>query len=218
VDLLVDEMIPAVAVAGLADYCDVFCEEGAYTVTETRRILETASAHGLLTRIHADEFVSTGGAELAAEMGCVSADHLMAISEDGIRALAEAGTVATLLPGTTFFLGQGTWAPARKMLDSGVTLALATDFNPGSSMTVSMPFIMSLAVIYLQLTPLEVLQAATYGGARALGLDSETGCLAAGYAADAALWSCRNHRELPYFYAVNQLAELVSGGELVTTD
>ncbi len=208
IELLVHEMIPRLAGEGLAEFCDVFCEEGVYTPEESRVILAAAKEAGYGLRIHADEFISTGGAELAAEMGALSADHLMAISDAGIKALAESGTVATLLPGTTFFLGQTSWAPARKLLDGGATLALATDFNPGSSMTVSLPMIMNLAVTYLHLTPLEALAAVTHGAARALELDGELGMLRRDAVADLVLWDCRSHREIPYFYGVNQVHEV----------
>ncbi|NQV13987.1 imidazolonepropionase [bacterium] len=215
IELLTTEMIPRVAQENLAEFCDVFCEAGVYSPQETRKILEAAQNNGLQLRIHADEFVSTGGAELAAEMKALSADHLMAISPEGIQALADSDTVATLLPGTTFFLGSDTWAPARKMLDSGVTIALATDFNPGSNMSLSMPFVMTLAVIYLHLTPLEALQAATYGAAKSLGIEKTTCALHTGYQADAVLWKANNYRQLSYFYGVNQVAEVVIEGKHV---
>lgn len=215
INLLIHEMIPKVAGDNLADFCDVFCEEGVFTVGETRKILEVAQAHGLELKFHADEFISTGGAELAAGIQALSADHLMAISEEGIRALAISDTVATLLPGTTFFLGTGTWAPARKMLESGVTLALATDFNPGSNMSLSMSFIMTLAVIYLKMTSLEAFQAATYGGAKALGLSDNTGAIAVGYTADAVIWSAFNYKQVPYYYGINQVAETVIQGNCI---
>ncbi|MCF7801410.1 MAG: imidazolonepropionase [Candidatus Marinimicrobia bacterium] len=209
---LTEEMIPAVTEADLAEYCDVFCEEGVYTPEETREIALVARKHGLGIRLHADEFVSTGGAELASELGALSADHLMAISEEGIRALTYSDVVATLLPGTTFFLGQTQWAPARRLLDAGATIALATDFNPGSNMTLSMPFIMTLAVIYLHLTPLEAWQAATYGGSKALGLAQKTGAIHPGYYADCVIWDCKNYRQVPYFYAMNRVHSVVKAG------
>ncbi len=213
IKLLIEKMIPEVADKGLAQFCDVFCEEGVYTTAETQQILESALQHGLKLRFHADEFVSTGGAELAARMGALSADHLMAISEEGIHALAGSDTVATLLPGTTFFLGSNTWAPARQMLDSGVTVALASDFNPGSNMSLSMPFIMTLAVIYLHLSPLEALQASTHGAAKSLGIGNAHGAIHAGFQADAVVWNTDNYRKIPYFYGVNQVASVVVGGQ-----
>ncbi|MCF7797751.1 MAG: imidazolonepropionase [Lentisphaeria bacterium] len=215
VRLLTEQMIPAVVEAGLAEYCDVFCEAGVYTPSETREIARAAQHSGLAVRLHADEFVSTGGAELAVELGALSADHLMAISDDGIQALAQSDVVATLLPGTTFFLGQNQWAPARRLLDAGAIIALATDFNPGSNMTLAMPFILTLAVIYLHLTPLEAWQAATFGGAKALGLSQETGSLQPGFQADCVIWNCDNYRQVPYFYAMNLVHSVVKSGQRV---
>lgn len=215
ISLIVNEMIPAVAQAGLADFCDVFCEEGVYTPDETEEILLAAQAHDLKLRFHADEFVSSGGAELAAQLGASSADHLMAISEGGIAALSTSDTTATLLPGTTFFLGSNTWAPARKLLDAGVNVALATDFNPGSNMSLSMPFILTLAVIYLKMTPLEALQSATFGSAKSLGIEHSRGALAPEFLADAVIWNVKNYHQLPYFYAVNQARDIIVGGKKI---
>ena len=213
IKLIINEMIPAVGKAGLADFCDVFCEEGVYTTQETERILRAAQKQGMGLRFHADEFVSTGGAELAASMGALSADHLMAISKSGIQALAESDTVATLLPGTTFFLGSNTWAPAREMIDSGVTVALATDFNPGSNMSLSMPFILTLAVTYLHMTPLETLKAATFGSAKSLGIHESIGAIQPGFTADAVIWDLENYRQIPYFYGVNHVRRIVMSGK-----
>ncbi|MBT3228236.1 MAG: imidazolonepropionase [Candidatus Marinimicrobia bacterium] len=215
IDLVINDMIPAVAEQNLAQYCDVFCEEGVYTAEETEKILLAARDHGMQLKFHADEFVSSGGAELAAKLGALSADHLMAISDAGISALAGSDTVATLLPGTTFFLGSNTWAPARKLLDAGVTVALATDFNPGSNMSLSMPFVMTLAVIYLHLTPLEALQAATLGAAKSMGIEKTTGSISPGYRADAVLWQSKNYKQLPYFYGSNQVYQIMVGGKPV---
>lgn len=216
IQILVDEMIPAVANAKLAEYCDVFCEEGVYTIAETRKIARAAQSYGLKIKLHADEFVSTGGAQLAVEIEALSADHLMAVSDAGIRALAESEVVATLLPGTTFFLGQSQWAPARKLMEAGVTVALASDFNPGSNMAFSMPFIMTLGVIYLHLTPLEVWQAVSINGAKALGLQSSVGALRPGFRADCVIWNCNNYRQVPYFYGVNQVHAVIKSGARVS--
>lgn len=215
IDIIINEMIPAVASEKLADYCDVFCEEGVYTTDETEKILNAAKKYGMELKFHADEFVSSGGAELAVKMGALSADHLMAISDAGIAAMAGSETVATLLPGTTFFLGTNTWAPARKLLDAGVTVALATDYNPGSNMSLSMPFVMTLAVIYLHMTPLEALQAATVGAAKSMGIQERVGSISPGYLADAVLWEAANYRQLPYFYGSNQLSHLIVGGQQI---
>ena len=216
IQILVDEMIPAVANAKLAEYCDVFCEEGVYTIAETRKIARAAQSYGLKIKLHADEFVSTGGAQLAVEIEALSADHLMAVSDAGIRALAESEVVATLLPGTTFFLGQSQWAPARKLMEAGVTVALASDFNPGSNMAFSMPFIMTLGVIYLHLTPLEVWQAVSINGAKALGLQSSVGALRPGFRADCVIWNCNNYRQVPYFYGINQVHTVIKSGARVS--
>ncbi|HYW68423.1 MAG TPA: imidazolonepropionase, partial [bacterium] len=168
VDLLTDDMIPAVAAEKLARFCDVFCEEGVFTVEQSRRVLLAAREHGMEPRLHADELHPAGGAELAAELKAASADHLVCASDEGIAAMAEAGVVAVLLPGTTLSLGSTGFAPARKMIDAGVPVALATDCNPGSSMTESMQIILSLASMMLRMTPEEAIVAATVNSASAL--------------------------------------------------
>ena len=200
VELLVHEMIPAVATEGLATFADVFCETGVYTVPESRTILTAARAAGLRLKLHADELTSCGGAELAAEMDATSADHLAAISEEGVRALAQAHTVATLLPGTMLFLGKTTRAPARQLIESGVPVALATDFNPGTSPTVNFPLILTLGVSQLHMSVAEVVTAGTVNGAAALGIANVTGQIAPGFDADLALFDVADVRELPYWY------------------
>jgi imidazolonepropionase len=203
VDLLVDEMIPAVAEAGLAVFCDVFMEPGAYTPEETRRVLRAAVAHGLVPRLHADEFESSGGAELAAEFDAASADHLGAISEAGIAALAGSRTVATLLPGTLLFLGRSYYPPARKLVDAGAAVALATDFNPGSSPTVNLQVVMSIACSQLGMAPAEAFVAATANGAAALRLEDGRGTLEPGAPADVAAFGVPDYRLVPYLYGSN---------------
>lgn len=198
--LLVDEMIPAVARENLARFCDIFCEPGVYSADEARRILGAARAQGMAIKLHADELAHAGAAELAAEIGATSADHLAAVSELGIKALAASGTVATLLPGTMLFLGRDKQAPARAMLDAGCAIALASDFNPGTSPTVNFPLILTLGVSQLRLSVAEAFVAATVNGAAALGLAGEVGQLAPGFAADLALFDVRDHREIPYWY------------------
>lgn len=200
ISLLVHEMIPRVAEQGLARFADVFCEPGAYTVDESREILGAARRAGLGIKLHADELRSSGGAELAAELGATSADHLGAISDDGIRALAASKTVATLLPGTLLFLGKDRQAPARALLDGGAAVALATDFNPGTSPTPNFPLILTLGVSQLRMTASEAVLAATVNGAAALGMAGETGQLAPGFRADLALFDIEDLRELPYWY------------------
>jgi imidazolonepropionase len=200
VALLVDEMIPRVAREKLAVFADIFCEPGVYTLDESRRILGAARAHGLALKLHADELEPCGGAELAAELGATSADHLAAISANGIKALAASETVATLLPGTMLFLGKSAQAPARALVDAGAAIALATDFNPGTSPTVNFPLMLTLAVSQLHLSVTEAMIAATTNGAAALGLAAETGQLSRGFSADLALFDIGDMRELPYWY------------------
>ncbi len=198
--LVTQEMIPAVAAEGLARFCDVFCEPGVYTVDETRRILWAARGAGLQLKLHADELENGAAAELAAELGATSADHLAAISEQGIQALAAAQTVATLLPGTMLFLGRPKQAPARALISAGVPIALASDFNPGTSPTVNFPLVLTLGVSQLRLSVAEAFVAATVNGAAALGLAHEIGQIAPGFQADLALFDVRDHREIPYWY------------------
>jgi imidazolonepropionase len=200
VDLLVSSMLPGVVSEGLARFADVFCEPGVFTIDETRTILTAARTAGLGLKLHADELRPSGGAELAAEIGATSADHLAAISESGIRVLAESTTVATLLPGTMLFLGKEKQAPARALIDAGAAVALATDFNPGTSPTTNFPLIMTLGVSQLRMTVAEAFIAATVNGAAALSLADQVGQIAPGYSADLALFDAADARELPYWY------------------
>lgn len=204
VDLLIQEMLPRVAAEHLASFADVFCEPGVFTVEESREILSAARAAGLAIKLHADELTSAGGAELAAQLDAVSADHLAAVSDAGIAALASAGTVATLLPGTMLFLGKRDQAPARRMIEAGVPVALATDFNPGTSPTTNFPLILTLGVSQLRLSTAEALVAGTVNGAAALGLADRVGQLVPGFSADLALWDVEDLRELPYWYGAGR--------------
>ena len=198
--LLVTEMLPRVAEAGLARFADVFCEPGVYTVDESRDVLTAARVAGLGIKLHADELRPSGGAELAASLGAASADHLGAVSGAGIAALASSGTVATLLPGTMLFLGKSTQAPARALIDAGAAVALATDFNPGTSPTVNFPLVLTLGVSQLRMSAAEAVVAATVNGAAALGLAHRTGQIAPGFSADLALFDADDVREVPYWY------------------
>jgi len=200
VRLLVDEMLPAVQNGKLARFADVFCEPGVFTLEETRIILRASKAAGLGLKLHADELEPNGGAELAAELGATSADHLAAISDRGVAALAASPTVATLLPGTMLFLGKQTQAPARSLIEAGAAVAVATDFNPGTSPTFNFPLILTLAVSQLRLSASEALVAATVNGAAALGIAGQTGQLTPGYSADLAIWEADDFREIPYWY------------------
>jgi imidazolonepropionase len=200
IDLLVDTMLPKVVEQGIARFADVFCEPGVFTTDETRRILEASRDAGLGIKIHADELKPCGGAELAASLGAISADHLAAISQSGIGALANSDTIATLLPGTMLFLGKARQAPARALIDADAAVALASDFNPGTSPTVNFPLMLTLGVSQLHMSLAEVLIAATVNGAAAVGLAGETGQIAPGFAADLALFAIGDVRELPYWY------------------
>jgi imidazolonepropionase len=217
VDLLIDEMIPAVADERLAQFCDVFCEEGVFTVEQSRRVLTAARERGMEPKLHADELHPGGGAELAAELGAASADHLVCASEEGVAALAAAGVVAVLLPGTTLSLGKRDFAPARKMIEAGVPVALATDCNPGSSMTESMQIILALASMALRMTPEEALVAATVNAAHALGAGDVLGALAPSRQCDLVVWEVDDYRAIPYHYGVNLVETVVKCGEVVTS-
>lgn len=198
-DLLEFELLPQVANGALAQFADVFCEPGVYTVPESRRLLRAASSLGLGLKLHADELSPSGGAELAAELGAVSADHLGAVSDEGVRALAQAGTVATLLPHTLLFLGKTRQAPARALLDAGAAVAVATDFNPGTSPTTNFPLVLTLAVSQLRLSVAEAVIAGTVNGAAALGVAHDRGQLAPGFLADFAWFEVDDVREIPYW-------------------
>jgi imidazolonepropionase len=200
IDLLIKTLLPKVVAQGIARFADVFCEPGVFTIDEARRILEASRQAGLGIKIHADELKPCGGAELAASLQAVSADHLAAISESGIAALASSNTVATLLPGTMLFLGKAKQAPARALIDAGAAVALASDFNPGTSPTVNFPLMLTLGVSQLRMSLAEVLIAATANGAAALGIAGEVGQIAPGFAADLALFAITDARELPYWY------------------
>jgi len=214
---LVLEQLPIVAREKLAEFADVFCEPGVFTIDETRTILEAAHARGLKLKLHADELEPCGGAELAAELGATSADHLAAISNEGIAALASSNTVATLLPGTMFFLGRTRQAPARALIEAGAVVALATDFNPGTSPTPNLPLIMTMGVSQLHMSVAEVMLATTVNGAAALGLAGSTGQIASGFSADVALWDCEDAREIPYWYGDARCIATWCGGEPVHT-
>ena len=200
IDLLIKTLLPKVVAQGIARFADVFCEPGVFTIDETRRILEASREAGLGVKIHADELKPCGGAELAASLRAVSADHLAAISESGIAALASSNTVATLLPGTMLFLGKAKQAPARALIDAGAAVALASDFNPGTSPTVNFPLMLTLGVSQLRMSLAEVIIAATTNGAAAVGIAEEVGQIAPGFGADLALFAITDARELPYWY------------------
>jgi imidazolonepropionase len=215
VRLLVEEMIPAVGEKNLAVFCDVFCEQGVFSIDDSWRILEAGKKWKMLPKIHADELSPLGGAELAAEMGAVSADHLLFASEKGMEAMAAKGVVATLLPGTAFFLFLGRYAPARKMIARGVTVALASDFNPGSCMTQNLPLIGTIACTQMRMTPAETILGITLHAARALHRENEIGSLAPGKQADLLILDIPSYRHLSYHFGVNHVGKVVKKGKVV---
>ena len=216
IDLICYEMIPAVAKQGIAKYCDVFCENGYFNVKQSRRILETAKENGLIPRLHADEFEDSGAAELAAEIGAVSADHLMAVSDEGIAKMAETNVIATLLPGTTFFLGSTNYAPVKKLMEAGVEIALATDYNPGSCHIQSMPFIISLACIYMGMSVEDALISATFNSAKTLNLEKEIGSIEVGKKADIIIWDLEKLIEIPYNVTDVPIIKVIKDGKFVS--
>jgi len=210
-DYLISSVLPLVLERNLASYVDIFCELGVFTTEQSRRYLSAAASMGFGTRMHADEFHDTGGTAAAVELGAASADHLLSISEENIRAISASSTVATLLPGTAFFLGKP-YPPARKLLDSGAAVAIATDFNPGSCFCESMPFMINLAVCQCGFTIEEALTASTVNGAAALGLSGRKGCLQPGTDADMVVWDLDDHRGIAYHIAVPDIEEVLISG------
>ena len=214
-DLVCQEIIPAASEAGLARFCDVFCEEGVFSAEESHRVLTAGAQNGLAPRLHADEFVDSGGAQLAAELNALSADHLTAVSPAGVEAMAAVGVTAVLLPGTSFFLMKHKYAPARRLLEAGVPIALATDCNPGSSFTESVPMIFVLAVYELGLSIEEALTAATLNAACCLGLGDRIGSIEVGKQADLVVLAAPNLLHLAYHYGINPVSAVIKNGQLV---
>ncbi len=214
VRLVINEMLPAVVEEDLAEFCDVFCEAGAFTPEQTRAVLEAGLEMGLDPKLHADELSDLGGAALAADLEAVSADHLEYASEDGLRAMADAGTIAVLLPGTALFLSLP-YARGRSMVALGVPVALGTDFNPGTSPTYSMPMVVALACLGMRLTPAEAIAAATINAAHAIGAAEEVGSLEAGKAADVVILNVPDYRHLPMRFGVNPVHTVVKRGQVV---
>ncbi len=200
IETLVNELFPAVGRESLATFADVFCELGVFDSAESRRILDATVECGMKIKLHADELNDGGAAALAADLGATSADHLAAISPQGIDALAQSSTVATLLPATMLFLGTGRQAPARKLIEAGAAVAIATDLNPGTSPLQSFPLVMTLAISELRMSAAEAWIAATVNGAAAVGLANETGQLSPGFSADIAVHAVDDYRALPYWF------------------
>jgi imidazolonepropionase len=196
---IAEELIPEVAAAGLARYCDAFCDDNAFTVEESREVLTAARRHGMRLRVHAEQFRPGTGAALAAELGAATADHLETVTEETLRLLRAAGVQPVLLPGSVFALGRTNYPPARKMVEMGLAIVVATDFNPGSSPIASMPFVLSLACLQMRLSPAEALTAATINAAWSLGLGGRVGSLESGKQADFLIHEFDDYRELAYF-------------------
>ena len=217
-DLLLRDILPEVKKENLAEFFDVFCEEGVYSVEETKELIREAKASGFKIKIHADEFASLGGAQLAAEEGATSAEHLIAITEEGIEKLAESPTAAILLPGVSFFLMQKKTAPARRLIEQGAVVTLATDFNPGSSMTESMLFILQLAVFTLNMGIEEAINAVTANASYALDRQEQAGSLEIGKKMDLVLWDVPTYPYLVYHLGVNPVKHVIKNGKIVVKD
>ena len=214
-DVVVNEMLPAVAEEGLARFCDVFCEKGVFTVAQARRVLDAGAALGLKPKLHAEQLHRTGATQLGVELGATSVDHLEFASDEDIRSLADSGqTAAVLLPGATLFLGLKTWAPARRLLDAGVPVALSTDCNPGSCMCDDLPLMTTLGCTQLGMSPAEALRAVTYGAAVATGEAHRRGSIEVGKRADIAILDAESAVQMPYRFGRVPLHGLVIGGEI----
>lgn len=215
VDILIEDMLPKVVESGLAEFNDVFCEEGVFTVDQSRKILQAGQKLGLKAKIHADEIVQLGGGELAAEVGAISAEHLMAVSDQGIKDLAEKKVVAVLLPGTSFNMQNNVSAPARKMIEAGVPVAISTDYNPGSCPSENLQFMMSLASLMLKMTPAEVITAVTINAAAAIGREADRGSLEVGKKADIAIFDVPNLEYMLYHFGINHTDKVIKNGQVI---
>jgi imidazolonepropionase len=214
ISLLCDRMLPHIAKRKLARFCDVFCEVGYFSVEESRQILSTARAHGIGLKLHSDEFNSIGGTDLAAELQASSVDHLEHISDGAIEHLRQSKTVAVVLPGVSFFL-RNPYAPARKLIDAGIPLAIASDFNPGSCMSFSIPMMMTIACTQMSMTPEEAIAATTLNGAAALGISDQVGSIEVGKRADIILYDIPNYRYLAYHFGSNHAAKIIKNGVIL---
>ncbi|MDT2863909.1 imidazolonepropionase [Vagococcus carniphilus] len=216
IEMIIDEMLPKVKEDNLAEFCDIFCETGVFTADQSRRLLTAAKEMGFKLRIHADEIDSIGGVDVAAEVGAVSAEHLMAATDEGIKKMSESNVIGNLLPGTTFSLMANTYAPAKKMLDAGMAITLSTDSNPGSCPTSNIQFIMQLGCFKMQLTPIQVFNAVTINAAYSVGLGDSIGSFKEGKIADIAIWDAPNVDYPLYFFATNLVQDVYKHGELVS--
>ena len=213
--LLTEKLMPEVAAEKLAEFCDVFCDRGAFTRAQSKCILEAGKKCGMAPRLHAEQLSRTGAAQLAVELGAASCDHLEQVNESDIRALGKSKTVATLLPGCDFHLGLQKYAPARKLIDAGAIVSLATDYNPGTSPTLSMPMILSLACTQLRMRPSEAIAAATINAAYGLRRENNIGSLEVGKQADIAVFEVADYREIPYYFGVDHCWMTVKRGRAI---
>lgn len=214
IDFLIEKVMPEVKERELAEFCDIFCEQNVFSVEESRKLLTTATAMGFKTKIHADEIVQLGGAELAAEVGATSADHLLQASDEGIRLMAEKGVIATVLPCTAFSLREH-FARARKMIDEGCAVAVATDFNPGSCFTESVPLAIALCTLNMQMSIEEVVTALTINGAAAVGRADQIGSIDVGKQADLVIHEFPSYKFLPYHIGVTTVEKVIKKGRLI---
>ncbi len=212
ISLIIDEMLPAIAQEKVAEYCDIFCEQNYFDVEDSGRILTAAKQHGLKLRMHVDQLTNGGGARLAAELGAITADHLEQTAADGISALAKAGVQPVLLPGSVYALGSKKYPDARRMIDAGLAVVLATDFNPGSSPSASMPMMLSLAVTQMRMSPTEAIIAATINAAASLDRVDTIGSLEQGKLANFVIYDCDDYRELAYWFGISLIRDVFVQG------
>ena len=217
VDIIINEQLPEIAKRDLAKFWDVFAEEGVFTIDQSRKILLAAREHGMDLKIHADEIVTLGGAELAAEIGCVSADHLIAASDEGIKAMGKKGVIGNVLPGTSFNLQTGHYANPKKMIEENVPVAISTDYNPGSCPTENLQLLMSFASLIMKLTPEPVITGVTINGAASLGIEEEVGSIQEGKYADIAIFDAKNLDYIIYHFGINHTDKVIKKGRLVYT-
>ncbi len=215
VRMLTRELIPHVASLGLAEFCDVFCDRGAFTLAETQTILKCAKRHKLKLKIHAEQLTHTGATSLAVKLGASSADHCDYVTSQDIGRLARSNTIATLLPGACFHLGLKRYPPARRLIDGGAAVALATDFNPGTSPTLNMQMTLSLACAHMRMSPAEAITAATFNAAHAIGRASQIGSLEPGKQADLAIFNVEDYREIPYYFGMNHCWKTIKEGKVI---
>jgi imidazolonepropionase len=214
VELITNKMLPYIGGRQLAVFCDVFCDEGYFDLHQTEQILLEAKRFGLIPKVHADQLCAIGGTELGIQLNAVSVDHLEHLTAKGLEALKQSSTIATVLPGASFFLNHP-YAPARSIIDTNIPLAIATDFNPGSSMSFSMPMMMTIACTQMKMTPDEAIVACTLNGAAAIGLSHETGSIEVGKQADIVLYDVPNYNYIPYHYGVNLAWKIIKNGTVL---